>query len=312
MSMTQLNAEDVRRRLPWDRLIGAIEAQFSEGAQVPPRPVFDVANPKGQAGALLLMPAWTEGETLGVKVVTFFPGNSELGLSTISAAYLLFDAATGQIRAVCDGDEITVRRTAATSAAAARRLARSDAKRLLVVGSGQLAPNMAEAHAAVRGYDVIEIFGRSRDKAAAVVSRLVRAGLPARVADDLEASVRAADVVSCCTSATVPPVQGTWLRPGTHVDLVGGFRDDMREVDDTAVARASLFVDERPGALKSGDLAQPIRAGLLRESDIRADFRELVTGSHVGRTSAQEITLFKSVGHGLEDLAAGRMIARTL
>lgn len=312
MSIKLLNAEDVRHRLPWEGLIAAIEAQFAEGAQVPPRSVFDVANPKGENGALLLMPAWSEGDTLGVKAVTFFPGNSARGLSTISAAYLLFDGVTGQIRAVCDGDEITVRRTAATSAAAAKRLARPDARRLLVVGTGQLAPNMAEAHAAVHAYDCIDVFGRTRDKAAAVVARLAAAGLPARLAEDLESAVRAADVISCCTSATVPPVRGAWLKPGTHLDLVGGFRDDMREVDDATIAAASLFVDERPGALKSGDLAQPIRDQVIRESDIRADFRALVSGVHAGRASAQEITLFKSVGHGLEDLAAGRMIARTL
>jgi alanine dehydrogenase len=310
--MKMLDTLSVRAALPWKGLIKSIEALFADGASVPARQILSVDNPGGKDGALLLMPAWKPGETLGVKAVTFFPGNSEHGLSTISAVYLLFDGKTGHIRAVCDGDEITVRRTAATSAAAAKRLARKTVKRLLVVGSGQLAPNMAEAHAAVRKYESIEIYGRSRDKAESVVARLVAAGLPARVSGDLEASVRAADVVSCCTSATQPLIRGEWLKPGVHLDLVGGFKDDMREVDDAAIALASIFVDEKPHALLAGDLAQPIRSKVIGERAILAEFRDLVLGVHGGRASLDEITLFKSVGHGLEDLAAGRMIASML
>lgn len=300
----------VRNALPWGRLIEAIEGLFVSGAEVPQRQALTIQTPGGEDGVLLLMPAWLGGDSIGVKAVTFFPGNTARGISTISAAYLLFDGETGAIRAAMDGDAITVRRTAATSAAAAKRLARKDAKRLLVVGTGQLSANMAAAHAQVRPYEAIEIYGRSPEKAAAVVAALARDGIAATVCTDLETAARAADVVSCCTSATAPVIRGAWLKPGCHVDLVGGFKDDMREADDDVVRVASIFVDARPGALLAGDLAQPLRAGVITEAAVQADFRELVRGAHPGRRSDQEITLFKSVGNAIEDLAAARLIGR--
>lgn len=308
--MKVFDAASVRAALPWPELIAAIEALFVRGASVPQRQALTIEGTGGADGTLLLMPAWIGGDSIGVKAVTFFPGNSALGLSTISAAYLLFDGRTGAIRAACDGDEITVRRTAATSAAAAKRLARPDAARLLVVGAGQLSANMAEAHAAVRAYRTIEIYARKADKAAEVVERLRAEGIAATVAADLEASARAADVISCCTSATSPVICGRWLKPGAHLDLVGAFKADMRECDDEAVRRATIFVDARPGALLAGDLSQPIAAGVIAESAICADFRDLVAGEHPGRSSENEITLFKSVGNAIEDLAAGRLIGR--
>lgn len=299
----------VRQALPWGRLIAAIEKLFVAGADVPQRQALTIANPKGEDGVLLLMPAWIGGDSIGVKAVTFFPGNTKRGISTISAAYLLFDGDTGAIKAAMDGDAITVRRTAATSAAAAKSLARKDARRLLIVGTGQLSANLAEAHAAVRSYDMIEIYGRNPEKARSVVAALAAEGVSARICADLEASAHAADVISCCTSATAPVLKGAWLKPGCHVDLVGGFKDDMREADDDVVRAASIFVDATPGALLSGDLAQPLRDGVIKETAILGTFRDLASGAHAGRASETEITLFKSVGNALEDLAAARIIA---
>jgi len=300
---------DIHALTGWPVLIGAIEALFARGGSVPPRQVLNVPVPGGEDGSLLLMPAWIEGDTIGVKAVTFFPGNRTLGLSTISAAYLVFDGRTGAIRAAMDGDAITVRRTAATSAAAAKRLARPDAERLLVVGTGQLSPMMASAHAAVRRFRHIGIYGRDPAKAAEVVTKLADEGVEAEVVGDIEAAARAADVISCCTSATVPVILGRWLKAGCHIDLVGGFKADMREVDDETIRRAEIFIDARPGALLAGDLSQPLAAGVIAESDIRADFADLARGTHPGRTSPTAITLFKSVGNALEDLAAGRLVA---
>lgn len=308
--MKTYDAAAVERALGWPALIGGIERLFAQGATVPQRQVLSIPNPKGEECALLLMPAWVAGESIGIKAVTFFPGNSARGISTISAAYLLFDGETGAIRAAMDGDAITVRRTAATSAAAAKRLARADAQRLLVIGTGQLSANMAAAHAHVRAFETIEIYGRASAKAASVVAGLKAEGIAASVCHDLEASVRAADVISCCTSATSPLFPGAWLKPGSHLDLVGSFKDDMRECDDDAVARATIFVDALPGALLAGDLSKPLRDGMINEGAIQADFAALVTGAHPGRTSDTEITLFKSVGNAIEDLAAARLIAR--
>lgn len=307
--MQMFDAAAVRAALPWPALIAALEEMFARGADVPQRQSLTIANPKGDDGTLLLMPAWIGGDSIGVKAVTFFPGNTAIGLATINAAYLLFDGANGRLKGVYEGDELTVRRTAAASAVAAKRLARADAQHLLVVGTGQLSANMAAAHASVRAFIRIEIYGRSPDKAAAVVAALAEEGLKAVICEDLAASAAAADVISCCTSATEPVVRGAWLKPGAHLDLVGAFKGDMREADDEAVTRASLFVDLRPGAILAGDLAQPLAAGIIAESDIRADLKDLVTGAHPGRTGEDEITLFKSVGYALEDLAAARLIA---
>lgn len=307
--MQMFDAAAVRAALPWPGLIAALEEMFARGADVPQRQSFTIANPEGDDGTLLLMPAWIGGDSIGVKAVTFFPGNTALGLATINAAYILFDGADGRLKGVYEGDELTVRRTAAASAVAAKRLARADARHLLVVGTGQLSANMAAAHASVRPFTRIEIYGRSPGKAAAVVAALAEDGLTAQVCEDLAASAAAADVISCCTSATEPVVRGAWLKPGAHLDLVGAFKGDMREADDEVVRRANLFVDLRPGAILAGDLAQPLAAGIIAESDIRADLKELVTGAHPGRTGEDEITVFKSVGYALEDLAAARLIA---
>ncbi|HRK23680.1 MAG TPA: ornithine cyclodeaminase family protein [Beijerinckiaceae bacterium] len=309
--MQLYDAGVVQAALNWPDLIAAIEQHFAAPVEVPQRQVLTIANPKGENGVLLLMPAWLGGDSIGVKAVTFFPGNTAKGISTISAAYLLFDGETGAIRAAMDGDAITVRRTAATSAAAAKRLARTDARRLLVIGTGQLSEHMASAHAAVRVYESIEIHGRDPAKASAVAGALRRSGLAASVALDLEASVCRADVISCCTSASTPLFPGAWLQPGCHVDLVGSFKDDMREVDDEAVRRSAIFVDAKPGALLSGDLAQPLRDGVINEGHILADLADLVSGRHPGRGNAAMITLFKSVGNAREDLAAARLIAET-
>lgn len=311
--MLALDAAAVRGATPWKELMDAIAELLSDGsANVPQREIHDVGLPGGGTGSLLVMPAWLDTELLGVKAVTYYPSNAGTDLPTISAGYLLFDGETGQLAAVIDGDELTLRRTAAVSALAADCLARADARRLLVVGTGKLAPNLAFAHAAARQFDAVEVWGRSPERAAATAQRLVEGGLPARPIEELDAAVERADIVTCATGATSPLLGGELLRPGTHVDLVGAFRADMRETDDAAVVAATLFVDTLEGAVLAGDLAQPLEGGAITIADIAADLASLVTGSHPGRTSEAEITLFKSVGFALSDLAAARVIQRRI
>ncbi len=306
--MQMIGEHELAERLGWPELIGAIETELKAGRVTSPeRSNIAIPMPGGGTSNLLVMPAWVEGESLGVKLVTFFPENGAKGLSTINASYALFSGADGRLQAVIEGDELTARRTAAASALAARFLARQDAKRLLVVGTGQLSAKVAAAHASVRSYERIEIYGRSAEKAEAVVAALAGEGVSAHVARDLDAAVAAADVISSVTSSTVPLIRGAHVKPGTHVDLIGAFKDDMRESDDALVTKASLFVDFRPGAMKAGDLAQPLAAGLIAEADIRADLAELATGKHSGRASDEEITFFKSAGFSLLDLAAARL-----
>ncbi|MFN3764203.1 MAG: ornithine cyclodeaminase family protein [Aliihoeflea sp.] len=309
--MQMIGEHELAERLGWPELIDAIEAELKAGRVTSPeRSSIAIPMPGGGTSNLLVMPAWVEGESLGVKLVTFFPENGAKGLSTINASYALFSGADGRLQAIIEGDELTARRTAAASALAARFLARPDARRLLVVGTGQLSAKVAAAHASVRSYERIEIYGRNTAKAEAVVAALAAEGIDAHATDDLDGAVAAADVISSVTSSTTPLIRGAHVKPGTHVDLIGAFKDDMRESDDALVTTASLFVDFRPGAMKAGDLAQPLSAGLISEADIRADLAELVAGKHSGRASDEEITFFKSAGFSLLDLAAARLAVR--
>jgi ornithine cyclodeaminase len=294
--------------LPWDALITAVELAVTHpDGESPARTVHPVPVTGAADGAFLLKPAWIAGDVIAVKAVTVYPDNGAIDLPMVQAGVLLFDAATGTLLGACAGNELTTRRTAAASAAAAKRLARPDARRLLVVGSGALASIAAQAHASVRDYEVIEIWGRRPEAAAAVAAQLVDDGLPASGSVDLDASVAAADVISAVTGSRAPLVRGALLRPGTHVDLVGAFSAEMRESDDDVVRSGTVFVDTRDDAVLAGDLAQPIAAGVLSADDIEADLAELIRGDHPGRTDSSEITVFKSVGLALEDVAAAKL-----
>ena len=301
--------DEVAAALPWDALIQSIEDILVEpNAVAPERTVHTLPDTKGNDAALLMKPGWVVGDVIAVKVVTFFPDNGELELPTINAGVLLFSGADGTLLGACDGNELTTRRTAAASAVAAKRLARTDASRLLVVGTGALSPMTAQAHAAVRSYDTIEVWGRSTFKAIRVVEELKAAGHPAEVSNDLDASVAAADVITCVTGSTEPVVKGAQLQPGAHVDLIGSFTPTMRETDDDVVRRASVWVDTRTDGILAGDIAQPLESGLLTMDDLRGDLHELVSGAAPGRRDAEEITMYKSAGIALEDVAAAKLV----
>jgi ornithine cyclodeaminase len=252
----------------------------------------------------------------GIKLVSVFPGNAAKGLASVQGLYALFDGKNGLPLATIDGAALTLRKTAANSALAARYLARQDAETLVVLGAGALAPHLALSHATVRrSLRRILIWNRSRPAAEAMAERLagdtITHHLAISVVDDREAAIRRADIVSAATMSKAPVIEGAWLRPGTHVDLVGGFRPDMREADDAAVRRARLFCDARFTAVaECGDLCDPIARGIVDEAAI-ADLFQLARGERPGRQGADEITLFKSGGGGHEDLAtAGYLVTR--
>lgn len=300
---------EVALLLPWPDLIESIErVMVEDGAFAPERTVHTVPDADGNDAAFLLKPGWVAGDVIVVKAVTFFPNNGALDLPTINAGVLLFSGANGTFLGACDGNELTTRRTAAASAVAAKRLARGDVERLLIVGTGALSPMVALAHSAVRNFQAVEIWGRNVAKAAAVVEELAVLGLAADVCPDLDVGVAEADVISCVTGTRTPLVKGALLKAGTHVDLIGGFTPEMREADDDVVRRATVFADTRTDGIIGGDLAQPIASGLLTVDGIAADLRELVAGEHPGRTSDDEITMYKSAGIALEDLAAARLV----
>jgi len=313
-----VEAATVHGALPYGRLIEALREAFRRGGTVPLRSHFHVDPapdaPAGTAGGtLLVMPAWQPGRHIGIKAVSVFPDNGRVGLPSVIGAYLLFDANTGRPQAVIDGVALTLRRTACASALAADYLARKDAQHLLMVGAGSLAPHLIRAHCATRRYRRIEIWNRNRRRAEALAEKLTDLNASLAVVDDLEAAVRVADTVSCATLSREPLMRGEWLRPGMHVDLVGGFTPEMREADDAALDRAEVWVDTREGALReAGDLVQPLKHGLLRPEDVRGDLFELCRDDTFARRSDSEITLFKSVGTALEDLAAAEMVVEGL
>jgi ornithine cyclodeaminase len=295
--------------LDYPSLVKRLREAFRGDTVAPQRLHYGVPGQGGAGeGTLLLMPAWRSGGAMGVKIATVFPTNTLRDLPAVFASYLLLDAATGEPRALLDGTTLTRRRTAAASALAATYLARPDSRRLLIVGTGALAPHLVLAHAAVRPIREVLVWGRSFAKAAQLESRLAPSGLRVSATNDLEGAARSVDVISCATLASEPLIQGEWLAPGVHLDLVGGFTPAMREADDEAVRRARLFVDTRSGALReAGDIVQPVQRGVVRAEDVAADLFDLARAAHPGRTASAEITLFKSVGSAIEDLAAAEL-----
>lgn len=308
--MRILSAADVEAALDWDSLIERLRRAFRRGAEVPVRHHHEILAPGGEPGTLLLMPAWQAGRRIGIKLATIFPDNASRGLPSVMGTYLLLDGKTGAPLALIDGPTLTVKRTAAASALASGYLSRPDCERFLMIGTGSLAPYLVLAHAAVRPICNVLIWGRSPDKAARLAKRLDRPDFRVAATDDLEAAVRGADIVSCATLSEQPLVRGEWLQPGQHLDLVGAFRPDMRECDDAAIRRARVFVDTREGALaEAGDIVQPIASGALDPGDVAGDLFDLTRGERAGRRFYDQITLFKSVGTALEDLAAAELAA---
>jgi ornithine cyclodeaminase len=311
-SIEHLDAEIVAARLPWRGLIDALAAAFGQTIESPPRFHGDLGHPPGapEQRDLLVMPAWFPGGEVGVKLVTLFEHNGERGRPRIQGLYVLFHPQDGTPLAILDAAALTTRRTAAASALAARHLAREDATSLLVCGSGRLAHALPEAYAAVRPLTRVRVWARRPEGARATAADLRDAlpGVDVDVAPVLERAVAEADMVTTAIPSTEPFIHGEWLTPGTHLDLIGSYRPTMHEADAAAVRAATLFVDTRPGVLaESGELIDALGAGTITEADLVADLAELVDGRHPGRTSDAEITLFKSVGTALEDLAAARL-----
>jgi ornithine cyclodeaminase len=319
--MLTISAADVDRALTFPGLVETLRTAFREGAVQPMRHHHAVERTEGADSTLLLMPAWTDFQAegaprqghIGVKIVTVSPDNNAIGKPAVMGLYLLLDGVTGEPCALIDGQRLTQWRTACASALAASWLAREDSARLLVIGAGAVAQFLARAHAAVRPIETIRIWNRTPANAEKLVEQLRSEGLNAEAAPDLDAELAKADIVASATISPTPLIKGALLKSGTHVDLVGGFTPELREADDDAIRRARVYVDTRAGATKeAGDIVQPLASGVLKPEAIVADLAELARGEKKGRESAGEITLFKSVGAALEDLAAGIAVYRAL
>jgi alanine dehydrogenase len=311
--MKVISAAEVDRALTYPALIEALREAFRGDITSPLRHTHMIPQPSGTEAKFLLMPAWTNsGERLvGCKIVSVYPDNPKLGKPSVYGSYMLMSGETGEPLAAIDGTALTAWRTACASALAASYLAREDAEHLVMIGAGALAPHLVRAHAAVRPIKRVTLWNRTRGNAVKLAFGLSVGGIEPELADDLEAAVREADIVSCATLSAEPIVRGKWLKKGAHLDLVGAYTPKMRESDDDAVKRARVYVDTRAGAPKEGgDIAQPLKSGVLKKGGIRGDLFELCRGEAKGRTGGLQITLFKSVGASIEDLAAAMLVWR--
>lgn len=315
--MKSISANDVDSLLNWPDMIAALDTAFKQGMVQPVRHHHTVERPDGAASTLLLMPAWSDFHVLGdsskgfmgVKIVTVSPDNGAASLPAVMGVYLLMDGKTGEPKALIDGQRLTLWRTAGASALAASYLARKDAENLVILGAGALSGFLARAHSAIRPIRQISVWNRSPAGAEKVVASLVADGFNAKVVTDKDAAIAEADIVSAATLSTEALIRGALLKDGAHVDLIGAFTPQMRESDDDAVKRSRIFVDTKGGAMKEGgDIVIPLNAGVISESSVLGDLFDLTRGTVKGRQSDSDITLFKSVGAALEDLAAGILV----
>ncbi len=305
--MLYLDAERIHGLSDYPGLVAALKAMNQRGVDVIDRMLLSQpTRPQGQNDWLLL-PAWSFDCYFGIKLVSVFPENPQQGLPAVQGLYALFEGRKGAAIATLDGAALTLVKTAANSAMASDLLSRRDAATLLVCGGGALAPHLIAAHCAMRPITRVLWWNRRAEALDPVPLRA--AGLPVEVVTDLAAATRSADIVSTATRATAPIIEGAWLKPGSHLDLVGGYLPEMREADDAAFRRASRhYVDARLTTVGvAGDICEPLATSLTSE-DALIDMFQLNRAERPGRQNDQEITWFKSGGGGHEDLAVAQYL----
>lgn len=309
--MKVYDRENVASSLQYRILIEALRKAFSSKITAPERVQHTIKNKNGSDATLLLMPAWKIGEHIGIKIVSVFPENTTNNMNAVHANYFLMNANDGKPVAVMDGTELTLRRTACASALAADYLVNKNVDTLLMIGTGNLAPHMIKAHCVVRNYSRILIWGRNEEKAKRLALSLNIKDKEILAKNDLKEALNVADVISCATLTQKPLIVGDWIKPGQHLDLVGAFTPDMAEVDSKAIAMSKVVVDTYEGALsESGELINALKEGRIKKKHILSDLRELVLEEKNIRKDSNDITLFKSVGTALEDLAAAELVIK--
>ena len=312
--MRYIDADTVKRALPYAELVMALRRIYADKGLAARRELIDISALNGVQGACMAhMPAFGPGHDITTKIFTVFPNNRTQGLPTVNAVVLVFDAGTGRLKALVDGTELTRRRTAAMSALASTYLSRENTRTLTVCGAGALAPHAALAHAAVRPIDRIGIWARNPQAAADVAARVesARPDISAFVVRDLARACAHSDLVSCQTSSPHPLVFGAWIAAGAHLDLVGSHDPKRRECDDEAARISRIYVDVMDSAMReAGDILIPMANGTITAGDVLGDLSDLCRGNVTGRTGAGQITLFKSTGSALADMAAAELVLK--
>jgi ornithine cyclodeaminase/alanine dehydrogenase-like protein (mu-crystallin family) len=303
--MLTFGADQTAAALPFEALVIALRSGFARGAHTPDREHYTI-DPANES-TLLLMPAWND-RFIGVKLVNVFPTNAALPRPAVSSVFVLAAARTGEHVAIIDGDELTRRRTVATSALAASYLARPDSSALLVAGAGRVGSLAFDAYRTLFPIQSVFVYDPNPHNAHALVAKLRGEAVNAEVVEHLEDAVSRADIITCATLAVEPLIHGRWLSAGTHLDLIGSFRPHMREADDECFTRGRVFVDTLTALKESGDLVQPINDGVLRAAEVVGTLEQLCRETVGGRRADDEITVFKAVGSALADLIGAAVV----
>lgn len=309
MQVPVVSADELKTLLPYKQLIEALRQAFVEKQiNTPDRLHYQYPSNNGLENTLLIMPSWKADAHLGIKIVTVTPENHLKHMPTVQALMLIFDVGTGSPLMIMDGSELTIRRTAAASALSSGLLSRENSRCLLIVGTGKVATQLAQAHSEVRKIKRILVWGRSKNKAQRLAAQLKRSGYSAQSVDSLQEATEKADIISCATLSQDPLIMGRWLKPGQHLDLIGSFKPTMREADLEAVLRSRLFVDTKSAQVEAGELKIALDRGDLPESHIIGDLFYMCNNPKGLRTDPEQITCFKSVGFALEDLVAATLV----
>ena len=305
--MDYFDSSAVQKALPYPMLIEALANGLQLPIQAPSRSYFA---PNDDASCVLIMPAWKAKEFFGVKLVSVWPSNKAINAPTVSAVYVLLSCENGLPLAVIDGTELTLRRTAAAAALAAKTLARKNSQTLAVLGTGALCVPMVQAHASVHPFKSILIWGRQKSKALAAVAELKTLGIESDYSEDLSDTLQQADVVAAVTTATEPFILSKWLKPGTHLGLIGAFTTQMAEAEPALMSKAQIFADDRSAVLeKGGEIYQAIQQKIILPSSIEGELAELASDpARSWRQNDEAITVFKSVGFASLDLIAAELV----
>ncbi len=311
--MILISSEDVHRICSFPELVNTFEQFHCEE----PALLKDMLMSCSQLGHnqddhLLIRAAWLQGNALGLKSATVFANNMvNYGLPAIHAIYTLFDGKNGKPTAVIDGTSMTYYKTAADSALGAKMLIGTNVTNMAMIGAGAMAPYLIQAHVEIhQTIEKVTVWNRSLSKAEKLADSISLPNVEIQVVENIESAVQNSQLVSCATMTVEPIICGDWLQPGTHVDLVGAFRPDMREADDKTIRKSKVFVDSRKTTIgEIGEITIPIETGVMQESDVLADLYELCSGKVKGRLSNDDITLFKNGGGGHLDLMTAKFIS---
>jgi len=311
--MLMLDADKILNSMSFTTLVDELAAMHCDPIGLVDEMLMESRDACDNVSHFFIRTGWQPEKAVGAKVITVFPrNNQQREWPSIQAVYILFEGVNGTPIACLDGTALTWIKTATDSALGSRLLSRENIETMLMIGAGQMAPHLVSAHCAVRpSLKQIHIWNRTEDKAVALCTSLAEKfpQIDFAPVSEIEAGARAADLICSAIGCETPIIQGAWLKPGTHVDLIGAYTPAMREADDECLRRSSLFVDARETTLHHiGELMIPLASGVISEQDVLADLSDLCQQRHAGRQSEAEITLFKNGGGGHLDLMCARIL----